>query len=154
VTHGFQYLDLDGGWYSADVGQNTVGGFGYGVTRSGQRIGGFGLAFFSTDPAVQFEGGVGGSISGQELRLGPVTLAAVMWTGVGGLKTNVPGMAGEWFTLFFEGDVEVGLAVTPWMQLTGYGGVQLLANLAPGRPFEGMLFYTPVVGVRLAWGSF
>jgi hypothetical protein len=75
VTHGCQYLD--NGWYSVDVSENTVGGFGYGVNRRGERIGGFGLAFFSTDPSVEFEGGVGGLINGQQISIGPLTAAAV-----------------------------------------------------------------------------
>lgn len=154
VTHGFQYLDLDGGWYSVDVRENSVGGFGYGVNRHGERIGGFGLAFFSADPSVAFEGGVGGLINGQQFSIGPLTAAAVAWTGVGCLHTDVPGMAGSWVTLFLEADVEVGWALTPWLQLTGYGGVQMMASLAPDEPFESMLFYTPTVGVRIAWGSF
>jgi hypothetical protein len=155
VTHGFQYWDLDCGWYSADVQEITIGGFGYGVSRRGERIGGFGLAFFSADPAVVFEGGVGGLINGRQFSIGPLTAAAVAWTGIGCLKTDVVGMAGSWITLFLEADAEVGWALTPWMQLTCYGGVQLLANFEPHHPFdENMLFYTPVVGARIAWGSF
>jgi hypothetical protein len=154
VTYGNQYLDLDGGWYSVDVEENTVGGFGYGVNRHGERIGGFGLAFFSFDPSVVFAGGVGGLINGQQISLGPLTAAAVAWTGVGCLTTDVPGLAGSWVTLFFELDVEVGWAVTPWLQVCGYAGMQLMGNVSPGRPFEDFLFYTPTVGVRIAWGSF
>ena len=154
VTHGFQYLELDSGWYSVDVQETTVGGFGYGVNRHGERIGGFGLAFFSADPAVVFEGGVGGLINGQQFSIGPLTAAAVAWTGIGCLRAGVPGMTGAWLTLFLEADLEIGWALTPWLQVTGYGGVQVMANLAPGDPFEGMLFYTPTVGVRIAWGSF
>ena len=154
VTHGFQYLELNRGCYSVDVRENTVGGFGYGVDRHGERFGGFGLAFFSEDPSVVFEGGVGGLINGQQFSIGPLTAAAVAWTGVGCLTTDVPGMAGSWITLFLEADVEVGWALTPWLQVTGYAGMQLMTNLSPGDPFEGMLFYTPTVGVRIAWGSF
>jgi hypothetical protein len=154
VTFGRQYLDLDHGWYTADVPEISVGGFGYGVNRHGERIGGFGLAFCSADPAVEFEGGVGGLINGQQLSFGPLTAAAVAWTGVGCLHTDVPGMVGSWLTLFLEADVEVGWAVTPWLQVSGYGGVQVMAGLAPESPADGMLFYTPVVGVRIAWGSF
>ena len=154
VTYGFQYLDLDPVWYSQDVRENTVGGFGYGVNRHGQRFGGFGLAFFSDDPSIVFDGGVGGLINGQQISIGPLTGAVVAWTGVGALHTDAPGMAGSWITLFLEADVEIGWALTPWLQVTGYGGVQVLTNLTPDDPFQGMLFYTPTVGVRIAWGSF
>jgi len=154
VTNGCQYLDLDHCLYSHDIEQLTVGGFGYGVDRHGERIGGFGLAFFSADPAVEFEGGVGGVINGQQVSIGPLTAALVAWTGIGCLATDVPGIAGTWITLFLEADVEVGWAITRWMQVTGYAGMQLLTNLSPGDPFAGLLFYTPVVGARIAWGSF
>ncbi len=154
ITHGFQYLELEGDWYSADVQENAVGGFGYGVNRRGERVGGFGLAFYSEDPAIEFEGGVGGLINGQEFSIGPLTAAVMAWTGIGCLKTDVAGMSGSWTTLFLEADVEIGGAVTRWMQVTGYAGMQLMTNLSPGEPFEGMLFYTPTVGVRIAWGSF
>jgi hypothetical protein len=155
VTHGFPYLEHGDGWCSADVQEITVGGFGYGVSRHGERIGGFGLAFFSADPSVVFEGGVGGLINGRQFSIGPLTAAAVAWTGVGCLLTDVPGMAGSWITVFLEADVEIGWALTPRMQVTGYGGMQVLANFGPGDPFdENMLFYTPVAGVRIAWGSF
>lgn len=154
LTNGTQYLDLDRCLYSHDIEEVTVGGFGYGVDRHGERVGGFGLAFFSADPAIVFEGGVGGFINGQQFSIGPLTAAVVAWTGVGCLTTNVPGIAGTWYTLFLEADVEVGWAVTRWMQVSGYAGMQLLTNLSPEDPFQGLLFYTPVVGVRVAWGSF
>jgi hypothetical protein len=154
VTHGFQYLELDRGLYSLDLQENTVGGFGYGVNRNGERSGGFGLAFFSDDPSIVLEGGVGGLINGQQFSIGPLTAAAVAWTGIGCLRTDVPGIAGSWVVLFLEADVEIGWAITPWLQLAGYAGMQLMTNLSPGDVFEGMLFYTPTVGVRIAWGSF
>jgi hypothetical protein len=57
-------------------------------------------------------------------------------------------------TLFLEADVEVGWALTRWLQVTGYAGMQLMTNLTPGDAFQGLLFTTPTVGVRIAWGSF
>lgn len=160
VTHGMQYLDLDqcydldGGWYTADVGLQTVGGFGYGVRRHGERVGGFGLAFYSDDPTIEFAGGVGGLINGQQISVGPLTAAAVLWTGVGCLTSDAPGLAGDWVVAFGELDLEVGWAVLPWMQVTGYAGMQVMGNVTGGHPLQEFLFYTPVVGVRVAWGSF
>jgi hypothetical protein len=160
VTHGMQYLDLDrcydleGGWYRADVGLQTVGGFGYGANRRGERVGGFGLAFYSDDPSVDFAGGVGGLVNGQQLSVGPLTAAAVAWTGVGCVSSDVPGLAGSWIVAFAEIDLEVGWAITPWFQVSGYAGMQLMGNVTGGRPFDEFLFWTPVVGARVAWGSF
>ena len=36
---------------------------------------------------------------------------------------------------------------------TAVGGISR-GNLIPGTPFEDFLVYTPVVGVRVAWGKF
>lgn len=158
VTHGTQYLDLgmylDDGLYSADVGLNTVGGFGYGVNRRGERIGGFGLAFYSDDPCTEFAGGVGGIVNGQQISVGPLAAAAVAWTGVGCVSTDVPGLAGSWIVAFAEVDLEVSWAMLPWFQVTGYAGMQVMGNVTGGHPFSEFLFYTPVVGARIAWGSF
>ena len=160
VTHGMQYLDLDrcydldGGWYTADVGLQTVGGFGYGANRHGERVGGFGLALFSEDPTIEFAGGVGGLINGQQISVGPLTAAAVVWVGAGCLTSDVPGLDGSWVVAFGELDLEVGWALTPWFQVSGYAGMQVMGNVTGSHPFQEFLFYTPVVGVRVAWGSF
>jgi hypothetical protein len=153
VLHGEQRFDPQ--FANFDLGTQYVGGYGYGVSASGQRMGGFGLAFFSEPDSGRFSGGVGGVMSGQEFRLGPFEVAANLWTGVGGVaKHTVLGQPDGWFVLFGQADVEVGLAILPWWQISSYAGVQLMANLAPGEPFEGLLVYTPVVGVRVAWGGF
>jgi hypothetical protein len=148
VLFGIQQFDPQ--FASFDAQARYVGGFGYGVSRSGLRTGGFGMAFYSDSQFGDFSGGVGGLINGQELRFGPFTAAVDILTGVGGLSMNEQG----YFVVFGEIDVELGVAVSPWMQVTAYGGMQGMANVAPGRPFMDALWYTPVLGVRLAWGSF
>ena len=35
-----------------------------------------------------------------------------------------------------------------------YAGYQVMGNLAPGQPFSDFFSYTPVVGVRFAFGKF
>jgi hypothetical protein len=160
VTHGMQYLDLeqwcdvDPGWYAADLGLITAGGFGWGANRRGERVGGFGLALYSDDPSIGLAGGVGGLINGQQVSIGPFTAAAVAWTGVGCLTVDAPVLAGSWVVAFAEVDLEASWAVLPWLQLTGYAGLQVMGNVTGGRPFDEFLFWTPVVGARIAWGSF
>jgi len=153
VLQGKQRFDPQFANYDLDT--QYVGGFGYGVSDHGQRTGGFGLAFFSEPDAGRFSGGVGGVLTGQEFRIGPFEVAANLWTGIGAVaKESLLGQPDGWFVLFGQADVEVGLAILPWWQISSYAGVQLMANLAPGDPFEGLLVYTPVIGVRMAWGGF
>ncbi len=138
------------------TGMSSVGGFGYGVSSSGQRTGGFGFALYSGPPGSDsLAGGVGGIIVGQELRLGPITAALNLWTGLGGISATYQGVENGYCVLFGEADVEIGAAVTPWMQLVLYGGLQGFADLTPGSGIGARLTrYAPVVGMRMAWGSF
>ncbi len=153
VLQGEQYFDAN--YANIDLGTHYVGGFGYGVSHAGQRTGGFGMAFYSQPDERLLRGGVGGFINGQELRIGPFEAAATLWTGIGAIgRDTVLGEPEGWLVLFGQLDVEVGLAILPWWQVSAFGGMQLMANLAPQQPFEGLLIYTPVVGVRVAWGGF
>lgn len=137
------------------VGMSSVGGFGYGVTSAGQRTGGFGFALYSGSGTDSIAGGVGGIIVGQELRLGPITAALDLWTGLGGISATYQGVESGYCILFGEADVELGAAVTPWMQLVLYGGIQGFADLTPGSGIGARLTrYAPVIGMRMAWGSF
>ena len=100
-------------------------------------------------------GGIGGVIVGQELRAGPFTIAANLWTGIGGVATSPRCPEGGYGVLFGELNLEAGIAVTRWMQVVAYGGMQAIANIAPGtRPGGDLFVYSPVAGIRLAWGSF
>ncbi len=129
------------------------GGFGYGVTASGLRIGGFGCAVLDTSPYLTYAGGFGGILTGRQLTSGPLSLALNLWTGLGGVGTSFASPRG-FFGLLAEADVELGVAIVPWMQWVVYGGYQAVANLIPGLPIVDALSYTPVAGIRLVWGSF
>ena len=48
---------------------------------------------------------------------------------------------------------ELGMWVLPWMELVGYIGYGAMGNLMPGAPFSRALLRTPVIGLRIAWGS-
>jgi len=143
------------GLYSASVPTSTVGGFGYGVSRGGTRTGGFGFALYSAPGGDSLSGGVGGFIVGQEGHAGPFTAAVNLWTGLGGVSQAIGGVDTSALVLFGEANLELGMAVTPWMQLVLYGGLQGLADVSPGRGIGSqILTYAPVIGMRLAWGSF
>ena len=136
-----------------DLVASCFGGFGYGSTFSGQRIGGFGLAILDNSNAESIAGGFGGVLVGREVKSGPFMLSLNVWSGLGGAGTSFGDPTG-FFGLFLEANIEVGVSIIPWMQLVGYAGMQAVTNLIPGLPFFGTLIYTPVFGTRIAWGSF
>ena len=149
LTYGLQYYHPE--LTNQDIGLHTVGGYGYGTSRGGQRFGGFGMAIFSE--SNELVGGIGGNITGHEFISGPVSLAANLWTGVGGAKASLKDPGG-YMILFAELNLELGIALSPWMQLVAFGGMQGIANVIPGTPFDSVLYYSPVWGFRLSWGSF
>lgn len=146
VQFGTQYFDSR--WANTNMEIAYIGGFGYGVTPWGERIGGFGTALISLGQDTA--GGVGGLLLGQELRSGPLTVAAVLLGGAGGGAVRGRG----YMLLFGEADLELGLALLPWMQVVAYAGYQVWANVVPGTPFKSAALSTPVFGIRIAWGSF
>lgn len=152
LVMGTQYFDPN--YANLNLGTISMGGFGYGSTLSGQRIGGFGMALMGFDlmgeptPPI---GGVGGLIIGQEIHAGPFMLALNLWLGLGGMA--VPAQMGA-MVAFGEANLEAGIALTRWMQLVGFVGFQSFGNLIPGRPFDRFQYYTPVMGARIVWGSF
>jgi hypothetical protein len=129
------------------MGVSTVSGFGYGVNADGDRVGAFGMAFFS--PTATLEGGAGGLVVGHEWWLGPVSLAINLWGGVGGEKAGSLG----YMLVVGQGDVEIGLAWLPWMQIVFYVGYQTWGNLFPGVPFASAVSAAPILGFRVAWGG-
>jgi hypothetical protein len=50
--------------------------------------------------------------------------------------------------------LELGIPINRWFMPSLYAGYQIAGNLAPGKPFEDFLVYTPVIGMRVAWGKF
>jgi hypothetical protein len=152
ITSGYQWFDPSVS--SGDYQARFTGAYGYGVGYDGRRMGGFGMAFYSdTDPG-RMVGGIGGLVTGQELRLGNMMLAATLWTGLGGLSAPVYGMEPGHLVGFAELDLEAGIAIFRWFQVSLYGGMQVMSSLAPGRPFQDFLYYSPVVGIRTSWGAF
>jgi len=146
VGWGMQYYDPE--YSSADAGFTYITGYGYGTTWGGSRMGGFGMAMISIDGMGA--GGVGGMILGHEWSGGPLMAALTLWAGVGGGGYQ----KGGYMIGFGEADFELGVRLTPWMQITAYAGYQAWGNLIPGYPFSRALLYTPVVGVRIGWGAY
>ncbi|HEY9593036.1 MAG TPA: hypothetical protein VHE79_01070 [Spirochaetia bacterium] len=138
---GYQGFDASG------RGTLSTMGYGYGTSRDGNRIGGFGMSILST--TGEQDGGVGGILLGHEWREGAGVGAITFLGGAGGVGDN----AGGYMILFGEVDLELGLRVTRWMQLTGYVGYQVWGNLIPGPAFTLLTSYSPIVGVRIAWGG-
>jgi hypothetical protein len=152
LTWGQQYFDSPLSNY--DFQGTFSGAYGYGVTRQGQRIGGFAIAVRSAAPEGAFDGGFAGLITGQEIHAGPFLMAVTLWTGIGGLSVKDPALpAGGSLALFGELDLELGLGFISWMELTGYAGMQAVVRVADGGFFSGAM-YTPVLGIRVSWGSF
>jgi hypothetical protein len=145
VGFGGQYFDPS--LSSADIGMSTMTGFGYGSGSDGSRVGGFGAAFFSA--AGDVGGGVGGMIVGHEWNAGPVTVALTLWGGLGGASWGTHG----YMLALGAAQAELGVWVLPWMQIVGYVGYEALGNVLPGFPFNRALLNTPVLGLRIAWGS-
>ena len=152
LTWGGQYFDADFSNY--DLQTTYSGIYGYHVTHDGQRAGGFALGLRSRSPDQSFEGGMIGAIAGQEMRAGLFLAATNLWTGIGGISTNpVLGTKGG-FALFGELDLEIGVRLFPGMRAVAYGGMQAIAPLAREQQLFSSVLYTPVYGVRIAWGGF
>jgi len=151
-TWGEQYFDADFSNYNL---QTTYSGlYGYHVTRDGQRTGGFALGLRSQYSTQSFEGGMLGAIAGQEMRAGPFLAATNLWAGIGGINANpVLGTKGG-FAVFGELSVELGVRLFPGFHAAAYGGMQAIAPLGREQQLLGSILYTPVYGLRIAWGGF
>jgi hypothetical protein len=141
-----------------NLGLSYIGGFGYGVSPRGAISGGFGMGL--VDPHDEEDGvraGFGGGIGGWRLLRRPVYLTLTSWTGVGGVSLPAAGRIGgedSYFAVFQELSLELGIPFVPWFTPTVYAGYQFIGNVIPGRLFSDFVSYTPVVGVRIGWGSF
>jgi hypothetical protein len=136
------------GLTSSNIGMTSITGYGYGVSWDGSRFGGFGKALLSAQGIAA--GGAGGILAGHEWRAGPFVVALDLLMGVGGMAFHGGGYA----IAFGQADFEIGVTIVPWMQISAYAGYQAWGNLVPGFPFSNASLYTPVLGVRLAWGGF
>jgi hypothetical protein len=146
-TWGQQYFDA--ALSNVDLGAITTGVYGYNVTWGGQRYGGFAMALH----ADRMNGGFVGAIAGQEFRTGPFMTAMTLWSGFGGTDVtplySFPGT----FALFGELSFEAGFGFLPGVMVTGYAGMQVIAAVLPDQGIISNAIYTPVIGVRIAWGS-
>jgi hypothetical protein len=134
--------------------QSTVTGvYGYGVSWNGRRTGGFALAIHSDSASPAVEGGFVGGIAGQEFRRAPFIGAVNLWAGVGGLSVGRGVPANGSFAMFGEITAELGVAFMPGVLLTGYAGLQAMSAMSSSETFFTRVMYSPVIGMRLAWGS-
>jgi hypothetical protein len=150
-TWGEQYFDQS--LSNINLGTSDNGVYGYSTTYGGQRIGGFALAMHSDAIAPAFNAGFIGAIGGQEVRIGPFMGAVTAWTGFGGMNTNPLYQGPAAFALFGELNVEAGFGFLPGVMLTCYAGLQAVAQVFPEQAFIQNTIYTPVMGMRIAWGS-
>jgi hypothetical protein len=140
----------------SNMGMTFTGGFGYGVARGGAKIGGFGMAVHNSEDSVTGDpyiaGGFGGAMLGSYGSAGRVSVAANLWLGVGGFSIQ---NTGDFFGGFGQADIEVGFAVLKWFQISGYAGyAAILPLIASPSALFASAKYTPVIGIRLTWGSF
>jgi hypothetical protein len=140
-----QYFDH--GFGGPAFGVSTISGYGYGVNAEGDRIGGFGICVLPT--AAAGTGGIGGILLGHEWWLGPLVAGFSLQGGVGGASFGDAG----YVLLYGQADIDIGVAVLPWMQITAYIGYQVSGNLFPGTSFRSVTSSAPVAGLRLAWGG-
>ncbi len=137
------------------IGLATYGGFGYSV-HDHMISGGFGYVITDPTGSSELVGGFGGVISGVRILRLPIQISIVSWTGLGGIYAGVDprGQGRGYFCVSEELSLELGLPVTRWLMPVVYAGYQVTGNLVPGSAFQSFLSYSPVVGVRLAWGRF
>ncbi len=150
VTWGQQYSM--GSLSNVDLGVQTTGVYGYSVSRGGQRFGGFALAVHSDATLPGVDGGFVGAIAGQETRIGSLLTAVNLWTGCGAANVAANARVPDTFALFAELTVEAGLAFLPGLIVTGYAGMQVMAPVLPDLGIIDAAVYSPVLGVRVAWG--
>jgi hypothetical protein len=153
-THEYPFLQ-DYPVRNESLGLMHTGFYGYGV--SGHEIrGGFAVGLSDFESQTGIAGGYGGVIYGARGRFGPLNLMLTSWTGFGGIRfaEALSGETASYVILSEELDLEIGLAVLPWLMPVFFAGYQVMGNLGPGRPFSDFFSYTPVVGIRFAFGHF
>jgi hypothetical protein len=147
---------------------NSVSLFGYGITRGGWKIGGFGSFFYTlpidmTIPEFGYKvtgaaGGFGDIISGGYQRIGPLTLALNLRLGAGGMgiryvwtdqgQNPFPSSVGT-FILHGAVDGELGIILVPAMMVSVFAGVDAIVAMPAFVPVP-----VPDIGVRVTWGKF
>ncbi len=138
---------------NVDLGASTVGVYGYDITWGGQRYGGFAMALHSNATQPALEAGFIGGLAGQEMRIGPLVAAVTLWSGFGGMNSAPLDALPGTLALFGEVSLELGFGFLPGVLVTGYAGMQVIAPVLFDQGTIGTPMYTPVLGVRVAWGG-
>ncbi len=164
-----------GKWLDVPTGSVVgVSGFGYGITRGGGKIGGFGMAIFAPGVSLSIPedymtihtagGGIGGLISGGAARIGPFDLSVNLRLGIGGigvgylwsdpnLRYGPREVSAGTIAFYGSADVELGLIYVPAMMISVYAGASALA--VPFPIFNGSPIVPSITGgLRITWGSF
>ena len=137
----------------SDLGSRLLGVYGYDVDHSGRRTGAFALAIYSDASPPVAQGGFLGCLVGQELRQAGTLMAVNLWAGVGGLTAGRGVPSSGSFAGFAELSGEIGVTVMPGLLLTGYAGLQAMSAISSHEAFFSRVMYSPILGVRIAWGS-
>ncbi len=141
---------------STDMNLHMVGGFGYGIAGDGRITGGYGYGITSEEGTPgAISGGFGGIVNGYRMFEGPLHFAVVTYAGIGGIHREAMGESPDesWFALSLEIDVEVGLPVFGWFMPVVYAGYQYMGGIFPSETDEVFQSYSPVLGIRLAFGD-
>jgi len=120
------------------------GGFGYGVLEDGTVIRGFGMGVHKPG----YNAGYGGTMQGWQHRWGPLVGLVTTKFGFGGVISEP--LTG--FSLLGAAEAQLGLLVLPWFEVGFKAGVMGTATFADDQ--ETHLAWSPVVGLRFAWGAF
>jgi hypothetical protein len=128
------------------------GGYGYGVSRNGAINGGFGYGMYNEDGSIG--GGFGGVVSGHRFTAYPLTIQLLSLTGVGGIGIETYFEDYGYFAVMQSFVLEIGLPLTRWFMPIVYFEYQFIGNIMPGNIFSTFTNYTPVAGMRFAWGDF
>lgn len=138
------------------LGLAYFGGFGWGADRNGIINGGFGMAVLDPSNESGIAGGFGGAVNGFQILTWPVHLNLMSYTGFGGIYSgnNAQYPDSGFFAISEEIDIELGVPVFNWFMPIVYVGYQVAGNVIPGKMLSAFFSYTPVMGIRLAWGSF
>jgi hypothetical protein len=139
-----------------------VGGFGYGLTRDGGIVGGFGMAILDSsllgsEPSsdMQLAGGIGGMVVGRRLLASRgLHLDLMGRLGLGGIALREGVDWGGYAVFFVEPYLDLGIGLTPWMRLSANVGYQMIGNFAPGKLAEELLLRTPSLGFTITWGEY
>jgi hypothetical protein len=152
-----------------------MGGYGYGISREGTIVGGFGLAFLdygiydsanweaSSQASAHVAGGAGGLVVGSRVfgsRWSHLDIAARLGLGGMGLATKdaLSGSAGfvskGYAIVYAEPYIELGVGLTRWMQLGASLSYLYIGNFVPGKPLNELVYFTPAVGISLTFGRF